>query len=49
MCHMLIFIFDTILYCAANTVQSAFKKLQAAFNVVQFNVCDPKLVLNADK
>lgn len=40
---------DNVLYCAANTVQIAFEKLQVTFSVVQFNICDLKHVLSAHK
>lgn len=40
-----------VLYCAANTVQSVLcaEKLHAAFNVVQFNLCELNCVLSAHK
>ena len=40
---------DTILYCSASSLTSAIQKLQSAFNVVQSNLNQLRLVLNSDK
>ena len=40
---------DTIIYCSASSVKSAFAQLQSAFNIVQSHLLKLKLVLNADK
>ena len=40
---------DTVIYCSASTPNQALCKLQIAFNTVQHNLYDLKLVLNAEK
>lgn len=40
---------DTVIYCSASIPNQALCQLQTAFNTVQRNPCDLKLVLNADK
>ena len=40
---------DTIIYCSASSVKSAFAQLQSAFNIVQSRLEKLKLVLNAEK
>lgn len=40
---------DTVIYCSASTPKQALCQVQNAFNIVQSNMCDLKLVLNAAK
>ncbi len=40
---------DTVIYNSASTPNLALSQLQLAFNIVQRNLFDLKLVLNADK
>lgn len=45
-CHAHLYADDTILYCIADTVQLASKKLQLSFHILHEALTDLKLVLN---
>ncbi len=40
---------DSVMYCSASSGQQALYKLQSAFDVIQLQFCNLKLVLDADK
>ncbi len=40
---------DTIIYTSSSSLETAINKLQAAFDVIQRNLCTLQLVLNANK
>ncbi len=40
---------DAIIYTSSSSLETAINKLQAAFDVIQRNLCTLQLVLNANK
>ncbi len=46
-CHL--YADDTAIYCCASSASQALHYLQLAFDIVQFSLCQLKLVLNTDK
>ena len=48
-CSVHLYADDTVLYCSADTMTLAVNNLQIAFNVLQRELFDLKLVLNAEK